>query len=205
MGVAAGGLSPRQTLLTAISGALAGAISMCSGEFIATRSQNQVMKGELKLEVNHIEEYHEEEIAELNSLLPLIGITENEAGTLQESIISFYDTNPKALLKIMSVLEFGVLTDELRSPVKAGLYSFILFILGSLPSVLPFAFVDEAITGIIIAAVLTIVGLLVVGAVKTYATRGNFWSSSIENFVVAGVGGGLAFGVGKLFEYAVGE
>ncbi len=42
-GVAGGGLLPRDVLLTAISGAIAGAISMAAGEYVATKSQNEVL------------------------------------------------------------------------------------------------------------------------------------------------------------------
>ena len=43
-GVAGGGMRSRDILLTAIAGALAGAVSMAAGEYIATKSQNEVMK-----------------------------------------------------------------------------------------------------------------------------------------------------------------
>lgn len=44
-GVAGSGLSSTDILLTAIAGALAGAVSMAAGEFTATKSQNEVLKG----------------------------------------------------------------------------------------------------------------------------------------------------------------
>ena len=61
-------------LLTAVAGALAGAISMMAGEFVATKSQNEVMRGELKLERTHVDSYLDEELAELSDLLELIGL-----------------------------------------------------------------------------------------------------------------------------------
>ena len=42
-GVAGGGLLSRDILLTAIAGAVAGAVSMAAGEYVATKSQNQVL------------------------------------------------------------------------------------------------------------------------------------------------------------------
>ena len=44
-GVVGSGLSSTDILLTAISGALAGAVSMAAGEFVATKSQNEVLTG----------------------------------------------------------------------------------------------------------------------------------------------------------------
>jgi len=47
-------------------------------------------------------------------------------------------------------------------------------------------------------------GLLVVGAVKTWATRGDPVRAALENLLVATGGGGLAYGVGVLFDRLVG-
>ena len=44
-GVVGGGMDQSAVLLTAISGAIAGAISMFAGEYVATKSQNEVMEG----------------------------------------------------------------------------------------------------------------------------------------------------------------
>lgn len=44
-GVCGGGMDVQAILLTSISGAIAGAISMFAGEFVATKSQNEVMSG----------------------------------------------------------------------------------------------------------------------------------------------------------------
>jgi vacuolar iron transporter family protein len=202
MGVSGGGLSSKDILLTGISGALAGAISMCAGEYVATKSQNQVLSGEIQLETAHVQYYMDDELDELTTLLPKIGITDLETG-LQETIVHFYESNPEALLKLMTVLEFGVVDEEQRSPWKAGATSCALFVMGSLPSVLPFAFLDSPSTGMIVAGVLTVLALVLVGAIKTWATRGAFLVSAVENLVIAGAGGAMAYGVGALFEYAV--
>jgi vacuolar iron transporter family protein len=199
MGVWGGGLSSKDILLTSISGALAGAISMCAGEYVATKSQNQVLSGEIQLETTHVQSYMDDELEELAAHLPKIGITDKEK-ILQESIIHFYGSNPESLLKFMIALEFGVLDEEIRAPWKAGVTSCGLFVLGSLPSVVPFAFIDSPSSAIIVAGVLTVMALMLVGAIKTWATRGNFISAAMENLVIAGAGGGLAYGVGKLID-----
>ncbi len=199
-GVSGGGLSTHETLLTAISGTLAGAISMCAGDYVATKSQNQVMTGEIQLERAHILDHKDDEVAELSSHLLKIGITDNES-TLRETMVHFYDSHPEALLKAMTVLEFGFVDEEKRSPWKAAVLSLVLFTAGSLPSMLPFAFLDSPRNAVIVAAVLTVLGLTLVGAMKTWATRGNFVNSTIENLVIAGAGGGLAYGVGALFVF----
>ena len=205
-GVTGGGLTSQHILLTAISGAVAGAISMCAGEYVATKSQNEVMRGELALERIHIDENVDAELEELDvQLLALIGIAASE-GELRQELRNYYRSNPTALYQLMTALEFGVVDTEERSPVRAGLTSCLLFIGGALPSVVPFAFSkDRPINGLIAAAALTALGLFVVGAIKTWATRTSCINAAVENLVIATFGGGIAYGVGLLFEFAVSD
>jgi vacuolar iron transporter family protein len=205
-GVTGGGLSSQDILLTAIAGAVAGAISMCAGEYVATKSQNEVMRGELALERIHVDENFDAELEELDlQLLSLIGIASTE-GELRQELRNYYRSNPTSLYQLMTALEFGVLDTEERSPLRAGLTSCLLFVGGALPSVLPFAFAkDNPTNGLIAAACLTAFCLFVVGAIKTWATRSSCTAAAVENLVIATFGGGIAYGVGFLFELAVGD
>lgn len=201
-GVSGGGLATVDILLTAIAGGLAGAVSMFAGEFVATKSQNEVMHGEISLEKKHIETHMEDELSQLPELLEIIGISKDDE-EVSSSLISFYRNNPDSLLKIMIALEFGVIEEEQRTPLCAGLTSGCLFLLGSLPSILPFAFVSHPMAGLMWAGIATGLSLLFVGGVKTWATKGNFVFSSLENLFIAGCGGALAYAVGLLFDYVL--
>ncbi len=100
------------------------------------------------------------------------------------------------MLNAMKALEFGAPDSERRSPYKAMGYSSLLFLIGSLPSVVPFLFVSSTITGLWWAAGLTLIGLFVVGAAKTAVTRTNPILAGLENLVIAGMGGIVAYFVG---------
>lgn len=228
IGVVGGGMDVTGVLLTAVAGGIAGAISMFAGEFVATKSQNEVMKGEIKLEMEHIKNYHAEEVKELSHLLTVIGIpgsppterksqsaitrndatdseTETEAQQMRRSMISYYASNPDALLKIMIALEFGVIDGEVRSPVLAGAASFLSFLLGALPSVIPFIFVTDISTGLIVSGLATGIGLFTVGALKSWVTRGNLWLAALENLFITAVGSGIAYAIGVGFDRLVGD
>jgi VIT1/CCC1 family predicted Fe2+/Mn2+ transporter len=200
-GVVGGGMATRNVLLTGIAGAIAGAVSMAAGEYIATKSQEEVFEGELALEREHIRDFRDDELHELDDLLGDIGLDDE---SLRAEVVGHFGQDDEALLKAMTALEFGVVETERRSPYRAMVMSGLLFLAGSLPSVLPFAFVERTSTGLLIATVGAVVGLLVVGAVKTWATRGDPMRAALENLLVAAGGGGLAFGVGVLFDRFVG-
>lgn len=199
-GVAGSGLTSTDILLTAIAGALAGAVSMASGEFVATKSQNEVLQGEIGLEMIHIRDNKEDELREVTRHLEIIGIPP-EKTELHNSLIEHYENDSSALLKLMAALEFGVIEEETRSASIAALFSGILFILGSLPSLLPFIPKNQTpLLGLLIAASSTSISLLIVGGIKTWATRGNCLRAAIENLGIAGLGGVFAYFVGRLFD-----
>jgi vacuolar iron transporter family protein len=199
-GVAGGGMATLDILLTAIAGAVAGAVSMCAGEYIATKSQNEIIRGEVKLEQKHIQKYPEDELLEVPPLLELIGISKIDRD-LQKRLIKHYAKNHEALLQLMVVLELGFLEDEQRSPFKAGFVSFFLFLFGAIPSIVPFMIPDiEPMAGLIASAVATSCTLLMVGMVKTWASKGNCLTAALENLTVAGIGGAIAYGAGLLAE-----
>jgi VIT1/CCC1 family predicted Fe2+/Mn2+ transporter len=189
---------------TAIFSQLYYLLLQCAGEYVATKSQNEVIHSELELEKIHVERYLDEELSELDDLMELIGIPKDE--DLGQQMRNFYEKNPKSLLQLMTALEFGVLDSEQRSPIRAGLFSCLLFAAGSIPSVVPFIFSgDDPNVGLVAATILTVTVLMLVGAVKTYVTRTNWVSSAIENLMIAGLGGVLAYTVGGYFGSLVNE
>jgi len=200
-GVVGGGLSTRNVLLTGIAGAVAGAISMAAGEYLATKSQDEVFQGEIGLEEKHIRDHREAELHELRDLLGGIGLE----GDLKEQVVDYFGGDDRSLLHVMTTLEFGVIETERRKPYVAMYLSGLLFAAGSLPAVLPFAFIGSARTALVVAAGFAVAGLLAVGAVKTWATRGRPIRAAVENLLVATIGGGAAYGVGILFDRLVGS
>jgi vacuolar iron transporter family protein len=175
-------LSNRDILLTAIAGAIAGAISMAAGEYIATKTQEEVFSGEVTIERTHIATHRDQELGELRGCFEKIGIVSNEDSSLIEKeevedlhrrLYAYYSQRDNAHLLVHMALEFGILEDERRNPLIAGGVAFFWFTCGALPSVLPFAVLERNMVAFAVAGALTVMFLLLVGAVKTWATRGN--------------------------------
>ena len=154
-GVSGGKLSVNSVLLISISGSIAGALSMSFGEYVATKSQDEVLNGEISLENMHIRDHKQDELRELDTLLDKIGIPSDSSCLLRQEVKEFYHDSDEALLKIMTALEFGVLDEERRNPFGAAAFSGLLFIIGSLPSVLPFCVAKNTFTGLIVAEICT--------------------------------------------------
>lgn len=194
VGVVGGGLASSQVLLTAIAGAIAGAVSMAAGEYLATKSQDEVLKAELELERIHIENFRSQELSQLRGFFSDMGVRPTD---LDDVVAAFAD-NDEALLNAMAALEFGVVESERRSPYRAMVASGLLFLAGSLPSVLPFALADSSGVALVWATTLTLLGLFVVGVVKGSVANSHKIRSGLENMVIAGLGGFVAWFIGNV-------
>lgn len=192
VGVVGGGLDPAQVLLTSLAGAVAGAISMAAGEYLATKSQDEVLEAELALERVHIKEHRGMEVGQLEEMFSDMGIADADL----DGVVSAFARSDEAILNAMKALEFGFVESERRSPFRAMLVSGALFLVGSLPSILPFVIFDSNRTAIVWASLLALGGLFAVGVVKARVTRNNWLRSGLENMMIAGVGGLLAWLIG---------
>lgn len=198
--VVGGGLNSSQVLLTAVGGAIAGAISMAAGEYLATKSQAEVLTRELNIERDHIRHYRDMEVDQLRDMLSEMALE----GPDLDTAVAIFSKDDGRLLASMKVMEFGVVDSEERSPHAAMTVSGLTFIAGALPSVLPFALLDNTQAGLTVAGILTAIGLFAVGATKSVVTKTHTIKAGLENLAIAGVGGVLAYWVGWLFEKAVG-
>lgn len=193
-GVVGGGLDTDVVLLTALAGAVAGAISMAAGEYLATKSQDEVFDSEIELERTHIAHFRDRELDQLRTFFADMGVAEDDL----DGMVAAFGRSDTALLNAMAALEFGAVDSERRSPYMAMAASGVLFVAGSLTSVVPFVFATTVVQGFIWSAVLTAIGLFVVGVVKTRVTRTNPIRSGFENLVIAGFGGVAAWFIGRL-------
>lgn len=192
VGVVGGGLDTSQVLLTALAGAVAGAVSMAAGEYLATKSQDEVLEAELELEKIHIRDHRNLELDQLREMFADMGIASEDV----EGVVAAFDRSDTAILNAMKALEFGHVESERRSPYLAMAMSGGLFLVGSLPSIVPFLVFDSTTPALVWATVLALAGLFVVGVIKARVARHSWVRSGLENMVVAGVGGLLAWWIG---------
>ena len=151
-----------------------------------------------------------DELHHLSDLLTHIGIAEAESPDddsfhVRRTMMGYFEKNDDAHFKINTALAFGSADSAERSPYIAGGVAFILFILGSMTSVIPFAVTNDRFTGLLASFICTIVAILLVGAIKTWATKANCAVSAFENFVITSGGGAIAYAIGMGFNSIIKE
>ena len=97
---ATGGSS--SVLTAGLAGAIASALSMATGAFLAERSEAEVMAANVERERQEIAEHPEEEKEELSLFYQLKGIDEQTADELAERM----SKHPDAMLEALSAEEF---------------------------------------------------------------------------------------------------
>jgi VIT1/CCC1 family predicted Fe2+/Mn2+ transporter/rubrerythrin len=192
-GVAGGNASAHFILLAGIAGAVASAVSMGSGAYLAAKSEREVHEAELSRERREIREDPDEEREELALFYQLKGLTEDEATMLADRI----SRDEEQFLKVLASEELGLSEERLPSPATSAFSASISTGIGAIVPVIPFFFVSGA-TAIIAAAIVSLIGHFVVGALKSLVTIRSWWSSGLEMTLIGVLVGAVTYAVGYL-------
>ncbi len=182
-------------LTAGLFGAIASALSMATGAFLAERSTNEVAAKNLAREREEVARHPEEEKEELALYYQLKGLTVEESRNVVERIAQ----DPEQLFRAIATEELGGADPERGNPVQAALAGGISTAFGAIIPVIPFFWLRGN-TGIIVAAAVSLVAHFGVGAAKSIFTLRSAWSAGIEmTFAGMLVGGatylaGLAIG-----------
>ena len=145
-------------LTAGIAAAVASALSMATGAFLAERSEAEVAAANVERERREIAEHPDEEQEELSLFYQLKGINEDTAEAMAEQL----SNHPDAMLRALTAEEFG-LTSDRRDPRQAAIAAGVSTGLGAIVPVIPFMFTTGTVA-IVLAAAVSLVAHFLVGA-----------------------------------------
>jgi vacuolar iron transporter family protein len=177
-------------LTAGAAGAIASALSMATGAFLAERSEAELMAANVEREREEIAEHPEEEKEELSLFYQLKGIDEETADALAEQLAQ----NPEAMLRALAQEEFGAV-EAGGDPKQAAIAAGISTGLGAIVPVIPFIFTTGAVA-IVAAAIVSLVAHFLVGAAKSLVTLRTWWAAGLEMTLAGIIVGGATFLVG---------
>jgi VIT1/CCC1 family predicted Fe2+/Mn2+ transporter len=120
-------------------------------------------------QAEHFKYHRDVELEQLRGFLQGVGLE----GNLLEAVVAQVGRDDSHLMKIMMAFEFGAAGETAeRNPLLAMWTSGRLFIMGALPTVIPFFIVTDPFQGLWIAGILVAVALFVVGVYKSRTTMG---------------------------------
>lgn len=188
------GASERFVLTAGLAGAIASALSMGVGAWLAARSTTEIAEANIEQERQELERHPAEEKEELSLFYQLKGLTRIEADNLVEQLAR----NPEAMLKTLVTEEFGGM-EAGGSPLTAGVAGLVSTGVGAIIPVIPFFFVGGT-TGVVIAFVVSLFAHFIVGALKSLFTLRSWWFSGLEMTIAGIIVGGGTYAAGLVFK-----
>jgi vacuolar iron transporter family protein len=185
-------------LTAGLSGAVASALSMATGAFLADRSESEVVAANVAQERREIEEHPEEEKEELSLFYQLKGLDAAFADQLAAKLAE----NPDAMLKVLAVEELGG-TESGGNPVQSALAAGISTFVGAMVPVIPFFFLRGT-TAVLVAAIVSLIAHFLVGAAKSLFTLRKWWSAGLEMTLAGVIVGGATFALGLVLKVSGG-
>ena len=178
MGFAGAAPGNSTILLAGLAGLLAGAFSMAAGEYVSVASQRDLFRREIELERAELQDKPEEERKELELIYRAKGLSPDVAAATASQIMA----DPDKALDTLAREELGLNPDELGSPIKVALSSFIAFAIGASVVVIPYLFFTApdapTMLPLVLAISLSAIALVAVGAtVGRLSGRGMVFSA----------------------------
>jgi VIT1/CCC1 family predicted Fe2+/Mn2+ transporter/rubrerythrin len=185
-------------LTAGLSGAVASALSMATGAYLASRSEAEVVAANVAQERREIEEHPEEEKEELSLFYQLKGLDAAFADQLAEKLAE----NPDAMLKVLATEELGG-TEAGGNPVQSALAAGISTFIGAMVPVIPFFFLRGS-TAVLVAATVSLAAHFLVGAAKSLFTLRTWWAAGLEMTAAGVIVGGATYLLGLVLKVSTG-
>lgn len=199
LGVAGAAADNGVILLAGTAGLLAGALSMAAGEYVSVRSQREMFEYQIGLEREELEQYPEEEAAELALIYAAKGIPKAEAESLAKRLLE----DPERALDTLAREELGLNPDELGSPVKAAVASFLAFSAGAIIPLAPYV-VAPAGEALASSIGLTGASLFGVGALLSLFTGRRAIHGGLRMLSIGGLAGAATYFIGHALGITLG-
>lgn len=200
LGIAGAGARGGSVLLTGAAGLLAGALSMAAGEYVSVRSQRDMYEYQIALEREEVAEYPEEEAEELALIYQARGVDLEQARQMTRDLLS----RPDHALDVLAREELGLNPDDLGSPWRAALFSFVAFALGAAVPLLPFVLGLQGTAALAASAALAVAALFGIGLLLSLFTGRSALTGALRMLAIGGGAGAVSFGVGHLLGVILG-
>jgi len=169
-------------LLSGLAAAVASALSMGSGAYLATKSEREVYEAELEREKREIEENPEEEREEMELFYQLKGFSPDEAKKMTAKLAE----QPEQFLKTLAHEELGLSEKSFPNQWRSAFSATISTAIGAIIPVLPFIF-WSGMEALVISFIISTAAHFAVGASKVIVT-GRSWLKSGTEMTLIGLG-----------------
>lgn len=184
-------------ILAAIIGMFTGAKAMAVQNYLAVKSQIEILQSEIKREEYEIENTPEKEREEIVEIYKAKGFAGEELNMVVNKITS----NKGVWLKTMLTEELGLNLEILGSPIKGAIVMFISFLVGGILPILPYFIVKTGLinnfTALLIAISISLTSSFVIGAIKGRLAKKSWIKGGLEMSLLGTGIALLGYGIGS--------
>ncbi len=191
-GVGGADVSSNLIILAAIVAMFTGAKAMAVQNYLAVKSQIQILHSEIDREKWEIENVPKAERQEIEDVYKAKGFSGNELENIVNKIVS----NHKVWLDTMLTEELKLNLEIVGSPLKSAFRMFGSFLVGGILPIIPYFFANGFVP-LLAAIIISLSVSFVIGAIKSKLANLNIVRGGLE---MAGLGTGIAlvgYGIGS--------
>jgi len=183
-GVGGADVSSNIIILAAIVAMFTGAKAMAVQNYLAVKSQRQILDSEIEREKWEMENVPDKEKKEIEDIYKAKGFS----GVELETIVNKITSDKKVWLDTMLTEELKLNLEIVGNPLKSALRMFGSFLIGGVLPIIPYFFADGHIS-LFIAIGASLSASFVIGAIKSKMANLSIIKGGLE---MAGLGTGIA-------------
>lgn len=184
-------------LLAGVTTAIASALSMGSGAYLATKSEREVYTAEIEKERREIAEHPQEELEEMELFYQLKGFSAEESQKMAAKLAE----QPEHFLKTLTHEELGLSERSFPNPWRAAFSATASTAAGAFIPVMPFFFMHGT-PALIASFIISTAAHFAVGAAKVIVTGRSWFKSGLEMTCVGLGEAVITYGIGLLIARA---
>jgi vacuolar iron transporter family protein len=180
-------------IVAGLAEAVAGAISMGGGSYLASEAEEQLYASEIAAEGREIDEYPEREAAELAIVLQREGLSQERA----EAVAHGLATNPNVFLRTKVEKELGLSPDAGGAALGDAIVVGATYLVAAIVPLWPYFFFRLNVA-LAVSLTCTLLALFSVGIAKGRITRLSLLRSGVQVMIVGSISAGIGFAIGHL-------
>ncbi len=192
-GMAAANPARSLIIVAGLAEAVAGAISMGGGSYLASQAEEQLYASEIASEGREIAEFPERETAELALILERDGLDPVQAERVARGLAS----NPNLFLRTKIEKELGISPDSGGAAFGDALAVGFTYLLAAIVPLWPYFFFSRS-TALAVSLVCTLLALFLVGVAKGRVTRLSLVRAGLQVAIIGSASAGVGFAIGHI-------
>ena len=172
----------------------AGSIAMGLGGYLAARSDAEHYFSERKREEEEVKTVPDIEAQEVQDIFKTYGLTQTESASVVEALRQ----RPKDWVDFMMRFELGLEKPEPGRALKSALTIALSYVVGGIIPLSAYLIFADAHRALHVSVAVTLVALLVFGAVKGRFTGTPVIRSGLQTVLIGGLAAAAAFGIARL-------